>query len=138
MRYIVVLLLLFCASAAYSYTEESIVVGRCSINAVVMQTPQEHARGLLGYNERSFPYGAMLFKMGGKDQKTFHTVGMGMTIRIMGVMQTSQGNYRVLGDITKAPPGIQQIFIDAPDVLEIPEGKYQLNFKRCLGGQEAQ
>jgi hypothetical protein len=121
MRYIVVLLLLFCASAAYSYTEESIVVGRCSINAVVMQTPQEHARGLLGYNERSFPYSAMLFRMGGKDRKIFHTVGMGMTIRMMGVMQTSQGNYRGLGDITKAPPGIQQIFIDAPDVLEIPE-----------------
>jgi hypothetical protein len=137
MKYIILLFLLGFISSAYSYSEESVIVGRCEINAAVMQTKQEHARGLLGYNERSFPYGGMLFKLGGKEKKVFHTMGMDMTIRIMGVMQTSQGNYRIIGDIIKAPPGIREIVIDAPDVFEIPEGKYQLNFKRCLGAQEA-
>ncbi|MDR2401793.1 MAG: hypothetical protein LBD73_09115 [Deferribacteraceae bacterium] len=137
MKYLVIFFLLATASKAFSSSEESIVVGHCSINAIIMQTKQEQARGLLGYTERSFPYGGMLFKLGGRDKKVFHTMGMDMTIRIMGVMQTSQGNYRVIGDIIKAPPGLQQIVIDAPDVFEIPEGKYQLNFKRCLGATEA-
>ncbi|MDR2105146.1 MAG: hypothetical protein LBP51_05255 [Deferribacteraceae bacterium] len=137
MKHLVLFFLFAIFSTAYAYTEESIIVGRCSINVLVMQTKQEHASGLLGWTERAFAYDGMLFKLGGKEKKVFHTVGMNMTIRIMGVMQTTQGNYRVIGDIIKAPPGVQQIVIDAPDVFEMPEGKYQLNFKRCLGGREA-
>jgi hypothetical protein len=128
--------ILFLCSAVSAAYEETIVVGHCNIRAIVMETPQEHSKGLLGYTERTFPYDAMLFQIGGRNQKYFHTIGMQMNIRIMGVMKSSTGSYRVLNGIIKAPPGISQIPIDASDVLEIPEGKYQLNFKRCLGASE--
>ncbi len=66
-----------------------------------------------------------------------HTQGMQMPIRIMGVVKAPNGNYRVMGGVIQAPPGLESIVIDAPDILEIPENKYQIQYKRCLGAVEA-
>jgi hypothetical protein len=56
----------------------------------------------------------------------------------MGVVELSEEDtYKIDGPIYKAPPGMPSIVIDAPDILEIPENKYQLQYKRCLGGKEA-
>ncbi|MDR0454258.1 MAG: DUF192 domain-containing protein [Deferribacteraceae bacterium] len=126
------LLCVLSAGVVSASEEVSIVVGRCNIDVIVMKTPAEQAKGMLGYTERTFPYGGMLFEMNSKGRKLFHTMGMQMPIRIMGVMQQSSGSYRVVTGAIKAPPGIQAIPIDAPDVLELPETKYQLWYKKCL------
>ena len=139
-RLFAVVLPLFCAlmvETVFASEETSIVVGRCNIDVIVMKTPAEHTKGMLGYTERTFPYGGMLFEMDGKERKTFHTVGMQMPIRIMGVTKQSSGAYRVVTAVFKAPPGIKFIPIDAPDVLEVPEAKYQLWYKKCLMAGEA-
>jgi len=122
---IFVLLCVLSAKIVIASEEATITVGRCNIDVITMQTPAEHAKGLLGFTERTFPYGGMLFEMNKKGPHIFHTIGMQMTIRIMGVMKQSSGSYRVTSGVFKAPPGIKFIPIDAPDVLEIPETKYQ-------------
>ena len=129
----VFILLILLSTVVFAADEREIVVGRCKINVIVMETADEHKNGLLGYTERTFPYGGMLFEMGHKGRKYFHTEGMKMPIRIMGVAQDSKGNYNVIGDARYAPPGLESIRIDAPDVLEIPEQQYQLWYKDCLG-----
>ena len=124
------------SSMAVAAEIDTITVGRCRIEVAIMKTPQEHASGLLGYTERTYPYEGMLFDMLDKrNKKTFHTVGMKMTIIIMGVTKLGDGSYKVIDGAYKAPPGRQSIPIDAPDVLEIPEGLYHLKFKHCLGAQ---
>jgi len=134
---IFVLLCVLSAGTVAAFEEETITVGRCNIDVIIMQTPAEHAKGLLGFTERTFLYGGMLFEMNKKGPHIFHTMGMQMTIRIMGVMKQSSGLYRVTTGVFKAPPGIKAIPIDAPDVLEIPESKYQLWYKNCLMANEA-
>ena len=139
-RLFAAILILLCALKAeslFAAGETTVTVGRCSIDVVIMQTAEEHSKGMLGYTERTFPYGGMLFEMGGKGVKSFHTMGMQMPIRIMGVAKQSSGAYTVTTAVFKAPPGIQRIPIDAPDVLELPESKYQLWFKKCLVAGEA-
>ncbi len=120
----------------YSASVETITVGRCSIEVLIMETAQEHAKGLLEYTERTFAYGGMLFDLKSDKAKIFHTQGMKMPIRIMGVSRLPNGNYKVIGNIIQAPPGMPSIVINAPDILEIPESKYQLYYKRCLGAPE--
>ncbi len=134
---VMVLLFSLFASAAMAAAVETVIVGRCEIEVLVMKTSQEHAKGLLGYTERTFPYGGMLFEMNSRQRKIFHTQGMQMPIRIMGVVKSSNGSYRVMGSVIQAPPGLESIAIDAPDILEIPESKYQRQYKRCLGAPEA-
>ncbi len=134
---ILTVLCLLIAANAFASGEDTITVGRCSIDVIIMQTPAEHSKGMLGYTERTFPYGGMLFDMDSKGRKVFHTMGMQMPIRIMGVAKQSTGTYRVITGVYKAPPGIQAIPIDAPDVLELPEAKYQLRYKNCLMASEA-
>ncbi|MDR2883815.1 MAG: hypothetical protein LBV09_01755 [Deferribacteraceae bacterium] len=137
MRTIIVILLILSGTSAFAFDIDTIRVGRCDMEVMVMSTPTEHASGMLGFTERSFPYGGMLFKMGKRGRKIFHTMGMSMNIRIMGVNQTSNGSYNVLTDVYNGKPNIKQIPIDAPDILEIPESKYQMYYKRCLQAKEA-
>jgi hypothetical protein len=127
--------ILFTANA-FAAEERKITVGSCTMNIIAMQTVQEHANGLLGYTEDTFKYDGMLFDMGRDDRKFFHTMGMKMPIRIMGVVQTAPNVYKVVGTIKKAPPGLRSVEIDAPDVFEIPEVKYILRYKACLGASE--
>jgi uncharacterized membrane protein (UPF0127 family) len=122
---------------AFALSLDTIMVDRCEMEVLVVSTPDEHAKGLLGFTERSYNYAGMLFKMNKKGRKVFHTIGMKMNIRIMGVTQSSSGNYKVITDIYNGRIGIPQIAIDAPDILEIPESKYQMFYKRCLLAKEA-
>ncbi|MDR2869349.1 MAG: hypothetical protein LBV04_02765 [Deferribacteraceae bacterium] len=124
------------AKPTSSGVERQITVGGCTMNIISMQTPNEHANGLLGYTEDTFAYDGMLFDMKRNDRKYFHTMGMKMPIRIMGVEQVSADVYKVVGPVRKAPPGIRSIEINAPDVFEIPEAKYLLRYRACLNAAE--
>ena len=135
--FLIIIAMALISSSVYDFSIETIVVDKCRIEVLVMETPEEHTKGLLGYIERTFKYGGMLFKMDIRGRKIFHTIGMQMPIRIMGVSQGGDGSYRVVTDIFYAPPGIEAITINAPDVLEIPENKYQLFYKNCLFAREA-
>lgn len=136
MRIFLLFILILLGSISHAATLESITVGKCDMNLIVVNSSEEHARGLLGYTELTFPYDGMLFFMGSSKRKAFHTVGMKMNIRIMGVTKLGDGTYKVTDVIQKAPPGLKEIIIDSPHVLEIPETKYQLYFRNCLGGKE--
>ena len=130
------ILFIMLSFAVLAAEERQIMVGNCKMNVISMQTSSEHANGLLGYTEDSFSYDAMLFDMKRDDKKYFHTMKMQMTIRLMGVREIAPDVFEVLGPVKKGPPGLRVIELHAPDVLEIPEGKYILRYKSCLGAAE--
>lgn len=134
---IIIIFILAFSASVWAADERTIIVGRCTMDVIVMETPAEQAQGLLRYTAKTFEYDGMLFDMGRTGRKYFHTEGMQMPIRIIGVSRSSDGSYKVVTPAYYSPPGVKSIMIAAPDVLEITEPKYQYKFKACLGAAEA-
>ncbi|GAB7140934.1 hypothetical protein RsTz2092_08910 [Deferribacterales bacterium RsTz2092] len=120
------------AGLVHAAEERIIMVDRCEMKVIVVSRPAELQNGLLGQTERTFHYDGMLFAMQRNGRKYFHTMGMRMNIRLVGVVQLSNGDYSTIGSVIKGTSGLKEIIIDAPDVLEIPENKWTMYFQRCI------
>ncbi len=130
-----VLVSFFSSSAAASgmtFAEDTITVGGCELNVLVAKTAEQKASGMLGFTDDSFPAEGMIFIGSVPQKQYYHTVGMKMNIRIMGVDTVGIKKYRVNGGAVYAPEGIRSITVFGDSVFEVPEKLYQSELKDCL------
>ena len=117
---------------AHNFEEDSIIVGNCNLNVFVAKTPTQKAEGMLGFTDNSFPKDGMIFIGESFKKQYYHTVGMKMDIRIMGVNTIGHNKYKVNDSAVYAPPGKRVITVLGDSVFEVPEKLYQKTFKDCL------
>lgn len=115
-----------------NFKEDTIVVGDCEVNVYIAETDQQKARGMLGFTDASFNKEGMIFTGSTPKKHYFHTVGMKMDIRIIGVNTVGHKKYKVNGGAVYSPPGKRVITIYGDSVFEVPEVLYQQRFQNCL------
>lgn len=109
-----------------------ITAGGCELNVLVAETQEQKINGMLGFTDDSFPADGMIFIGIVPQKQYYHTMGMKMDIRIMGVKTISRNKYRVNGGAVFAPTGKRVITVFGDSVLEVPEKLYQSKLKDCL------
>lgn len=117
-----------------TFAEDNITVGSCKLNVYVAENYQQKVCGMLNFTDKTFLKDGMIFK--GDDLRVksynFHTEGMQMNIRIMGIMLNKDNTYKVYNNDAKySPPGIASIIIYGNSVFETSEEKYK-KLKQCL------
>lgn len=121
------------------FTEDNITVGKCRLNVYVAESERQKMCGMLSFSDSSFKKDGMIF-IGDKPKANyFHTLGMKMEIRIMGLSKKGDKYYKVNNEAKYAPPGLKQVVIYGDSVFETSERLYQSELNKCLfsdGGYE--
>ncbi len=107
-----------------TFYEDNIIIGSCKMNVYIAYTDEQKICGMLFIE---------------KDDKAkthyFHTEGMKMDIRIMGVIKQADKTYTVYNNDAKySPSGIKTVIIYGDGVFETSEKKYQNGLNKCLTG----
>ena len=130
---ILIFILLFSSFVyAQDFKEDVIIVGGCKVNVFVAETQKQKSSGMLGFTDESFSKDGMIFVGTVNQKQYYHTVGMKMDIRIMGVNTIGNKRYKVNNGAVYAPPGKRVITVLGDSVFEVPERLYQQKFKDCL------
>ena len=119
------------------FGEDNITIGSCNMNVYVAYTDEQKICGMLNFTDETFVKDGMLFVDSDDKVKThyFHTEGMKMDIRIMGVVKKADKTYTVYDNDAKySPPGIKTVTIYGNGVFETSERKYQNGLNKCLIG----
>ncbi len=116
------------------FYEDNITIGSCRLNVYKAETDQQKICGMLNFTDDTFIKDGMIFTGNEKKNHYFHTEGMKMDIRIMGIVKTSDNNtYKVYNNDAKySPPGIKSVIIYGNAVFETSEKKYQGILNKCL------
>ena len=113
-----------------------IQVGNCKdLEVYVARTDEQNICGMLKFNDKTFLKHGMLFIGRDKDlrKRYFHTQGMNMTIRIMGLKEVGPNKFEVTNNDAKfSPPGLSSIEIIGTHVFEITERMYKNNLNKCI------
>ena len=120
-----------------TFDEDNITIGSCNMNVYVAYTDEQKICGMLNFTDETFVKDGMLFVDSDNKVKThyFHTEGMKMDIRIMGVVKKADKKYTVYDNDAKySPPGIKTVTIYGNGVFETSERKYQNRLNKCLTG----
>lgn len=119
-----------------SFYEDNITIGKCNLHVYKAVTNEQKICGMLNFTNNTFKKDGMIF-IGTNNITThyFHTEGMQMDIRIMGVIRNKDGSYVVYDNDAKySPPNIKSIIIYGHDVFETGEQQYQSYLNKCLLG----
>ena len=116
------------------FYEDNITIGSCRLNVYKAETDQQKICGMLNFTDDTFIKDGMIFTGNEVQNHYFHTEGMKMDIRIMGIVKTSDNNtYKVYNNDAKySPPGIKSVIIYGNTVFETSEKKYQGILNKCL------
>ncbi len=116
------------------FYEDNITIGSCRLNVYKAETDQQKICGMLNFTDDTFIKDGMIFTGNEVQNHYFHTEGMKMDIRIMGIVKTSDNNtYKVYNNDAKySPPGIKSVIIYGNAVFETSEKKYQGILNKCL------
>lgn len=120
-----------------TFDEDNITIGSCNMNVYIAYTDEQKICGMLNFTDETFVKDGMLFVDNDDKVKThyFHTEGMKMDIRIMGVVKKADKTYTVYDNDAKySPPGIKTVTIYGNGVFETSERKYQNGLNKCLTG----
>lgn len=107
------------------------------MNIYIAYTDEQKICGMLNFTDETFIKDGMLFIEKDDKAKThyFHTEGMKMDIRIMGVIKQADKTYTVYNNDAKySPSGIKTVIIYGDGVFETSEKKYQNGLNKCLTG----
>lgn len=117
-----------------TFYEDNITIGSCRLNVYKAETDQQKICGMLNFTDNTFIKDGMIFTGNEAKNHYFHTEGMKMDIRIMGIVKTSDNNtYKVYNNDAKySPPGIKSVIIYGNAVFETSEKKYQDILNKCL------
>lgn len=117
-----------------TFYEDNITIGSCRLNVYKAETDQQKICGMLNFTDNTFIKDGMIFTGNEAKNHYFHTEGMKMDIRIMGIVKTSDNNtYKVYNNDAKySPPGIKSVIIYGNAVFETSEKKYQGILNKCL------
>ena len=115
------ILMLAYSSAVFGATFANgvITAGGCELSVLVAETQEQKINGMLGFTDVSFPADGMIFISTVSQKQYYHTMGMKMDIRIMGVKTISRNKYRVNGGAVFAPAGKRMITVFGDSVLEL-------------------
>ena len=96
-----------------TFYEDNITIGSCRLNVYKAETDQQKICGMLNFTDNTFIKDGMIFTGNEAKNHYFHTEGMKMDIRIMGIVKTSDNNtYKVYNNDAKySPPGIKSVII---------------------------
>lgn len=120
-----------------TFYEDNIIIGSCKMNVYIAYTDEQKICGMLNFTDETFIKDGMLFIEKDDKAKThyFHTEGMKMDIRIMGVIKQADKTYIVYNNDAKySPSGIKTVIIYGDGVFETSEKKYQNGLNKCLTG----
>ena len=120
-----------------TFYEDNITIGSCKLNVYMAYTDEQKICGMLNFTDKTFIKDGMLFVDNDDKVKShyFHTEGMKMDIRIMGVVKKADKTYIVYDNDAKySPPGIKSVTIYGNGVFETSEKKYQNGLNKCLTG----
>ena len=143
-KYLVALFLLLCVQSSFSapsyeyckenvtFKTDTVTIGKCRIKVYVAETPMQHLCGMLGFKEDTFLNEGMLFKGSKEKVNYFHTQGMSINIRIMGVTKKKDKEYKVNNEAVYAPIGLKSITVYGDSVFETTEKKYKSYLNKCL------
>ncbi|HIZ89870.1 MAG TPA: hypothetical protein H9804_07980 [Candidatus Mucispirillum faecigallinarum] len=117
-----------------TFYEDNITIGSCRLHVYKAETDQQKICGMLNFTDDTFIKDGMIFTGNEEKNHYFHTEGMKMDIRIMGIVKTSDNNtYKVYNNDAKySPPGIKSVIIYGNAVFETSEKKYQGILNKCL------
>lgn len=116
-----------------TFYEDNITIGSCKLNVYKAETDQQKICGMLNFTDDTFIKDGMIFTGNEAKNHYFHTEGMKMDIRIMGIVKTSNNTYKVYNNDAKySPPGIKSVVIYGNAVFETSEKKYQSILNKCL------
>lgn len=118
------------------FSTGKITVGNCKdLEVYIARTPEQNACGMLKFTEDTFIKHGMLFISDEKEFKNryFHTEGMKLTIRIMGLKEVGKNQFIVTDNDAKfSPPGLSSITIKGTHVFEITERMYKNKLNKCI------
>lgn len=120
-----------------TFYEDNITIGTCKLNVYLAYTNEQKICGMINFTDDTFIKDGMLFVNNDEKVKSnyFHTIGMKMDIRIMGVVKKADKTYIVYeNDAKYSPPGIKTVTIYGNGVFETSEKKYQNGLNKCLTG----
>lgn len=120
------------------FYEDNITIGSCVLNVYKADTYEQKLCGMLNFTDKTFYKDGMIFMGNSKriESHNFHTMGMNMTIRIMGIVLNENGKYSVYNkDAKYSPPNIPSVTIYGNAVFETSEHKYN-KLKSCLYNKE--
>lgn len=118
-----------------TFYEDNIIIGSCRLNVYMAYTDEQKICGMLNFTDEIFKKDGMLFVDNDDYIKAhyFHTEGMKMDIRIMGVVKKTDKTYMLYDNDAKySPPGIKSVKIYGNGVFETSEKKYQNGLNKCL------
>ncbi len=119
------------------FDEDNITIGFCNLNVYKAVTNEQKICGMLNFTDDTFHKDGMIFIDSDDSLKKhyFHTEGMKMDIRIIGIIKNINNSYTIYNnDVKYSPPGIKSITIYGNSVFETSEKKYQDNLNKCLLG----
>lgn len=117
-----------------SFSEDNITIGSCKLNVYKAETFEQKVCGMLNFTDNTFLKDGMIFIDNNSRIKShnFHTEGMKMNIRIMGIVMQDNNTYKVYNNDAKySPPGIASVVIYGNSVFETSEEKYK-KLNKCL------
>lgn len=116
------------------FGEDNITIGSCILNVYKAENYEQKVCGMLNFTDETFLKDGMIFIGDNSRVKShnFHTEGMKMNIRIMGIILQKNNKYKVYNNDAKySPPGIESVVIYGNSVFETSEKKFK-KLKQCL------
>ena len=116
------------------FGEDNITIGNCKLNVYKAENYEQKVCGMLNFIDDTFLKDGMIFIGDNSRVKShnFHTEGMQMTIRIMGIVLQDNNTYKVYNNDAKySPPGISSIIVYGNSVYETSEEKYK-KLEKCM------
>lgn len=142
----ITLFLLLCNNTSYgqffsmpdcskvTFGEDNITIGSCKLNVYKAENYEQKVCGMLNFTDETFLKDGMIFIGDNSRIKShnFHTEGMKMTIRIMGIVLQNNSNYKVYNNDAKySPPGLPSVVIYGNSVFETSEEKFK-KLNKCM------
>lgn len=142
----ITLFLLLCNNTSYgqflsmpdcskvTFGEDNITIGSCKLNVYKAENYEQKVCGMLNFTDETFLKDGMIFVGDNSRVKShnFHTEGMKMTIRIMGIVLQNNSTYKVYNNDAKySPPGLQSVVIYGNSVFETSEEKFK-KLNKCM------
>lgn len=115
-----------------NFNVENIKLGKCNIKVYKADSYERQVCGMLNFTDDTFLADGMLFTGSEYSDRYFHTMGMKMTIRIMGLKKLDNNTYILNGEAKYSPPEIDTVKITGHAVFETSEKKYNEYIKKCL------
>lgn len=117
-----------------TFGEDNITIGSCKLNVYKAENYEQKVCGMLNFTDETFLKDGMIFVGDNSRVKShnFHTEGMKMTIRIMGIVLQNNSTYKVYNNDAKySPPGLQSVVIYGNSVFETSEEKFK-KLNKCM------